>query len=40
MINFAHTVTFSTDIQDAGPMAHPIRPHSYIKVIILNYSVI
>ncbi|WVZ91626.1 hypothetical protein U9M48_037772 [Paspalum notatum var. saurae] len=22
--------------QDAGPMAHPIRPHSYIKVLILN----
>jgi hypothetical protein len=40
MINFAHPVTFSTDIQDAGPMAHPICPHSYIKVIILNYSVI
>ena len=20
------------DFQDAGPMAHPVRPHSYIKV--------
>ncbi|KAE9607705.1 putative cytosol alanyl aminopeptidase [Lupinus albus] len=24
--------------QDAGPMAHPVRPHSYIKVRILNHS--
>ena len=27
---------FFPDIQDAGPMAHPIRPHSYIKVPMLT----
>lgn len=28
LVSLSHLMIF----QDAGPMAHPVRPHSYIKV--------